>query len=121
MQTQLVAVYGSLRKGFGNHEYFLSNSEFVGDDFTPPTFDMFSLGGFPCITPGSTAITVEVYRVDEETKGNLDSLEGVPHFYHEQKIPTKYGEAGIYVITSPTGMGAKIESGDWKDGYRKRG
>ena len=82
----LIAVYGSLKRGFGNHS-LLAKSRFVAEATTEPTFTMLSLGGFPGIVAGGeTAIWCEVYEVDKETLHRLDRLEGHPDFYKRQDI-----------------------------------
>lgn len=96
--TNLVAVYGSLKKGYGNHR-LLDTSEFLGTTDTYGEWTMYSLGGFPAIVPeGNTQICIEVYRVDRETMADLDMLEGYPSFYDRRIIDTKYGKAWIYFI-----------------------
>ena len=73
-----VAVYGTLKKGRGNHG-LLSTSQFLGDGLIHG-YDMYSVhGGFPCIVPsksGEGICKVEVYEVNEETLARLDMLEG---------------------------------------------
>lgn len=104
MKKQLVAVYGSLKKGFGNHGR-LTGARFVGKTLTEPKYTMRSLGGFPGVTlKGNTPIHIEVYEVDEQIKKGLDMLEshygkGNPrNFYDAVDIPTEFGEATMYVL-----------------------
>lgn len=115
-----VAVYGTLRKGNGNN-VLLSNSKFLGEGFTLPKFEMFSLGGFPGITGGSTSIKVEVYEVDSDTLSRLDRLEGYrgigeSNFYDREVISTPYGNAMTYTLRDGGYNDyPRIESGDWSD------
>lgn len=113
-----VLVYGSLRKGFGNH-YLLENSRFLGEVKTGPHYTMYSFGGFPALSlNGDTTIVGEVYEVDEETMARLDRLEGYPNFYDRVLIPTEYGEAWMYFIHDIDREALPVvESGDWKE-YR---
>ena len=110
-----VAVYGSLKKGFGNNQ-LLGDSELKGVDKTLPEWTMYSMGGFPCITeePG-TSIHIEVYEVDEQVFRRLDMLEGYPSFYNRKEIETQYGTAWIYYIKdkSSTMLLDNVESGEW--------
>ena len=82
-----VFVYGTLKKGHGNHERLLaSNSKFIGNACTEPIFTMLHLGGFPGIVLGGhTPIKGELFEVDAETLARLDHLEGHPNFY--QRVP----------------------------------
>lgn len=93
-----IAVYGSLKQGFGNHR-LLSNSKFLGADVIPSGYTMYSLGGFPAIVEGgSNPLLVEVYEVDRNTLIQLDGLEGHPNWYCRKPLATKYGDAEVYVM-----------------------
>lgn len=116
--TNLVAVYGSLRKGLGNHGV-LGDSELLGTTQVHG-FEMISLGGFPAIYDGEGEITIEVYSMDSEmTAKNLDMLEGYPTFYNRKIIETEFGDAWVYFFDNPTRYPQiKVEEGDWVV-YRK--
>jgi gamma-glutamylaminecyclotransferase len=86
----LVAVYGSLKKGFGNHR-LLSGSEFVGEGQTLSfDWDMLSFIAYPALIPSEKGkgnkVKVEVYSVTPEVFSRLDSLEGYPSFYDRKKV-----------------------------------
>ena len=121
--TKLVAVYGSLRKRLSNHR-LLANSEFLGEPKTSPSFEMFSLGGFPGIRDGNNSITIEVYAVNEGTSQSLDRLEGYRgpdspnNFYNKETIKTEFGDASIYTLKNERYSDSQIvESGNWTE-YR---
>ena len=110
--TNLVFVYGSLRKGYGNHR-LLQDSEFKGYHNTEPAYTMYSLGPFPMVgETGHHSIVGEVYEVDEDTALALDNLEGYPHFYDRIIIDTEHGPAWMYVGGH---TGQIVESGDWTE------
>lgn len=93
-----VFVYGSLKKGFGNHGV-IRNGEFVGEGVTAnPAWNMFSMGGFPGVVRGDKRLSGEVYIVDEEGLRHLDQLEGNGHFYTREIVPTSEGDAWMYVL-----------------------
>lgn len=78
---EYIAVYGSLKKGFGNHR-LIEGSMFIDSGFTKPEYTMYSLGGFPGLHIGKDSVLVEVYLVDNKTVlPLLDSLEGHPTWY----------------------------------------
>ena len=111
----LVAVYGSLKKGYGNH-VLLENSKYLGCTDTYPEWTMYGMGGFPCICMGGeTPIHIEVYDVDEGTFQDLDMLEGYPNFYNRLRTPTKFGDAWIYYIKDESEVDHLpiIEHGVW--------
>lgn len=103
-EHSLVAVYGSLKKGYGNHD-LIAHSECLGTFKTEPEFTMYSLGGFPAIIKeGKTSITYELYKVDSQTQHRLNRLEGFiekdhpQNFYNTLTINTPHGEALIYTF-----------------------
>jgi gamma-glutamylcyclotransferase (GGCT)/AIG2-like uncharacterized protein YtfP len=94
-----VAVYGSLKKGFGNHR-LLTNAEYLGVDKIDG-WDMYGLGGFPGIVAGEGSIHIEVYKVDDEEMARLDMLEGYPSFYDRKQVSTQHGDAWVYFLATP--------------------
>lgn len=112
--SNLVAVYGSLRKGLGNHR-LLQDLEPVSVE-TLSGFDMYSMGSFPCVYHGDGDITVEVYEVSKERLlGPLDSLEGHPGFYRREPVETSQGLAWLYVMVSGQYKipANQVHNGDW--------
>ena len=97
----IVAVYGSLREGYGNHRLLINSQKYGGTFLTDELFDLYSFGGFPAITlNGSKNIVVELYKIDNElTAKRLDMLEGYPDFYNKKTIKIKdfTSELPIYI------------------------
>lgn len=88
--TVLVAVYGTLKAGYGNHRVIESpETKFISLGVTEPSYKMISLGGgFPGLIPGDNQILVEVYEVPLSLLvGRLDRLEGYPHMYGRSVVP----------------------------------
>ena len=124
----LYAVYGSLRHGLGNHRV-IEDAKYLGEDVTPPEYNMYSLGAFPGVTQGGdTSITLEIYKVENpEIEYALDRLEGYAgknnprNFYNKELINTSYGLAYIYFLNDkdykPTTI---VESGDWVEYLKDR-
>lgn len=91
----LVAVYGTLKRGYGNNR-LLSSSEFVCDDLVKGFLLNYSgsPGSFPVAMPDeNSSIKVEVWNIgdDESTLRSLDSLEGVPYMYERHTVQTEDG------------------------------
>ena len=80
-----VAVYGTLKKGHGNHR-LLEGSKYLGKGVTVEKYPMTGTGmGFPYVyeEPGEgKRISVELYRVTAEVMDLLDDLEGVDHGHY---------------------------------------
>jgi len=106
----LVMVYGTLKKGFGNHR-LLHGSKYAGPASVAGT--MRNLGYFPVVTlGGSGTVYGEVYDVDEPTLKSLDSLEGYPGWYNREEVVTTYGIASIYTLDKPDAP--VVEDGVWR-------
>ena len=77
-QSQLVFVYGSLKRGYKLH-YLLESQLFVADAVTQPLYRLFDLGSYPGLIewPEGLAIHGEVYQVDADGLTQLDEVEGV--------------------------------------------
>lgn len=81
--TQLIAVYGTLKRG-GSNEHVLEadNGIFVGAGTTKAKYTMFGGWGFPRVIDSGRPLSnihVEVYEVD--SMDNMDRLEGHPDFF----------------------------------------
>ncbi len=117
----LIAVYGSLRKGMGNHRV-LGDAILLGDFGTPPLYNMFSCGGsYPGITEnGETSIKMEVYEASEAVNKSVERLESYVkgreehNHYNKVMIDTPWGTAGTYIYNHSTARLPRVESGDWK-------
>lgn len=129
----LVAVYGTLRKGHGNHNHtgLADKAELIGVGTTKG--HMFSTGGFPAYLPNKedTAV-VELYRVTDESVGpRLDGLEGYTRgapqgsMYIRTLVDvevdgTPYWDVNIYAWALGVDRYPLVESGDWNE-YTGRG
>lgn len=72
-----IFVYGTLKKKYHNNR-LLGNSTFVGEGTVKGTLHV---TGLPYLRPGNTHVHGEIYEVNEQTLGTLDSLEGHPNWY----------------------------------------
>ena len=121
VNTHTVFVYGSLKKGFGNH-HLLEDAEYVGKAETVSSnYTMYNLGAFPGVKEGgTTCITGEVYKVTDDELVRLHRLEGHPTFYEAktkqvkltERIMNNYMEAYIYILQSNTRQEQEI-GGTW--------
>ncbi len=124
----LAFVYGSLRKGLGNHRV-IQGSEQQEDGVISGKFRMRSLGGFPAIFKvpevEQTDIVVEVYEVStDNTAMGLDMLEGYPSFYNREVVTLDDGRQGwVYFIEGESSYADRplVIEGDWKKYYRSSG
>lgn len=80
----LCFVYGTLRRGFGNHRIMQrAGGEFMGNAATIIPFPLV-VDGLPYLLdcPGEGfQVEGELYRIPKDGWADLDRLEGHPHFY----------------------------------------
>lgn len=122
-----VFVYGTLLRGEVNH-HRLAGAEFLGACRTEPCFTLFNLGAYPGLARrGRTAVSGEVYRVDNAGLRYLDRLEDYPTLYDRTLIPTPVGRAWVYLYRGELSDRPVIRGGDWRafaadpDSYRAAG
>lgn len=112
----LVAVYGSLRSGLGNHR-LLETAKRQTDGIIPSGFCMYSLSAFPGLVKEepSTNIVVEVYEIDTEQRiQRLDMLEGYPSFYDREEVTLEDGRiCWVYFLASKSHHWPQVLDGDW--------
>lgn len=113
-----VFVYGTLRKGHGNHR-LLKNSPFLGYALTAKNYTMY-VTGIPYVTSKQETCRIvgEVYEVDVFTLHALDQLEGHPRFYRREEIQaTLIGNGTVscylYFNDSPPRCSNKVVNGDY--------
>lgn len=110
-----VFVYGSLRKGFGNHRLITASpkSEFVAVDYLKGY--LYDVGRFPFFVYDENGIDVtgEIYTVDDDTMYSLDLLEGYTpgqyHNFYNRKIAITTNNRRVYYYEA----GHDLCSGDW--------
>ncbi len=124
-----VAVYGTLRAGFGNHA-LLGDAPLVGVGRTQRQFMMLTAGFPVCLVPEDTAdgvqITVEVYDLSsssapEAILRRLDNLEGHPEWYKREELIVRFEDgtttsAWMYIMPGTTEdfpSWKHVPHGDW--------
>lgn len=120
----LVFVYGTLKKGHGNHgliagfinvdhSKYTGENKFVGHDKILGR--IYSLGGFPGLKEHPDGkVHGEVYEVDAPTLERLDRLEGHPHMYERRLIETVEGKkVWTYFYNGNVDNRHFIRSGIW--------
>ena len=118
--NELLFVYGSLKKGFDNHNLLAKYAKRLGKAHTVKKFAMFedSFGNYPYLvdTPLSK-IKGELYQITRaELMQKIDEFEGAPDYYRREKIEVKshHGvkRAFVYIQADtkiPTGQKALSE------------
>jgi len=90
---ELLFIYGSLKKGFDNHNLLTKYAKRIGKSITIGKFGMFedSFGNYPYLVPvPKMRIHGELYLIErKELLDKLDQFEGAPEYYERKKILVK--------------------------------
>lgn len=123
--SNTVFVYGSLRRGYCNHQY-LEYQRYENNGFVRNA-RMRSFGAFPCIEKVDARFERaygEVYSVTDECLRDLDRLESHPNFYKRELTTVWLGtssnglvrdsvEAWCYWINCDCQDSPIVSCGDW--------
>ena len=106
LQDNVVAVYGTLKKGFHNNHSYLRNSKFLGKGYTKDKYPLV-VSGLPYLIDKKdkgTNVRVDVFKVDDKTFKDLDMLEGHPRWYRRRQIPINVNNKVInaWIYFNPT-------------------
>lgn len=117
LQT-LVAVYGTLKRGFANH-HLMQQATFLGDDCLVD-ITLYDLGPYPGAKALiSEGIDVEVYAVSPAQMAALDRLEEyntlAPEqgLYNRLQFQTRFGKAWIYLYNPNVNAMTAQRRGGW--------
>ena len=88
LERNIVAVYGTLKKGFSNYYAHLSKSRHIGKGTTKDKYPLV-VSGLPYLINNKGVghnVEVDVFSVDNKTLERLDILEGHPKWYKREKV-----------------------------------
>jgi len=97
LQDNLVAVYGTLKKGFNNYYNYLTSSKHVGAGKTQDKYPLI-VDGLPYLLNKKGLgynVKVDVFKVSDATFKKLDMLEGHPRWYRREQIPVKLNNGKV--------------------------
>ena len=87
LQDNLVAVYGTLKKGYNNYYSYLTKSKFVGSGTTKDRYPLV-VQGLPYMVNKKAVghnVEVDVFKVSDGVLKRLDRLERHPRMVQERK------------------------------------
>lgn len=91
--NEFLFVYGSLKKGFDNHNILQKYAKRVGKASTVGNFAMYedSFGNYPyLVKEPRTKVMGELYEIKrKELLDKIDEFEGAPEYYQRKKIKVK--------------------------------
>ncbi len=120
---ELLFVYGSLKKGFDNHQILSKYAKRLGKATTVKKFGMFedSFGNYPyLISIPHTRVHGELYQITRrELMEKIDKFEGVPEYYQRKKIEVKshHGvqRAFVYIQSHTATPANQKHLSEWKE------
>src|SRR5690606_19141662 len=80
---EYLAVYGTLKKGYGNYYNYLTDSKFIGSGVTSKKYPLV-IDGLPYMLnkPHSGHnVEIDLFKVSREVLDDIDVLEGHPKWY----------------------------------------
>jgi len=117
-EAVLVAVYGTLKQGFGNHA-LLAQAEYIGRDALAQ-ISLYDIGPYPgARLETSLGIEVEVYAVSQTELAQLDLLEEYDAadpargLYTRELLETRFGLAWVYLYQGELFNQPCLRSGAW--------
>jgi gamma-glutamylaminecyclotransferase len=111
-----VAVYGTLKSNKHNHARYLSGCYALGKGRTLDNYPLV-INGLPYLLDrkgDGHRVSVEVYRVDEDTLDALDGLEGHPDWYQRKQVTVQLdtgGTVSAWVYFQPSN--SNIDTGNY--------
>ena len=97
LQSNLVAVYGTLKKGYSNYFGHLMSSKYLGKGETKDKYPLV-INGLPYLGDKRGIgynVDVDVFKVSDSTLKNLDILESHPRFYERKQIQIKMKKGSV--------------------------
>lgn len=113
-----IFVYGTLKRGFGNHNNLMEEAVFIQKDITYPEFTMIDMGGYPAVFEHESkfCVTGEVYSVNYDTLQRLDRLESEGRLYRRVPVNLQSGLiAHTYLL-----IGEALSESGYQIVYEKR-
>ena len=118
-ESILLAVYGTLKKGYSNHA-LLAQAQFVGSDLLKQIC-LYDIGPYPgARLEASSGIEVELYAVTPSQLASLDLLEEYNlqdpdnSLYIRAQIKTRSGIVWVYLYQGDVENKPCIRCGAWR-------
>ena len=88
LEDNLIAVYGTLKKGYSNYHHYLSASKFIAKGNTKSKYPLV-ISGLPYLIEKSGQghhVEVDIFKVSSGVLAQLDRLEGHPDWYRRKQV-----------------------------------
>lgn len=88
LQDNVVAVYGTLKKGFSNNRAYLKDATYLGSGTTEDKYPLI-VEGLPYLVDKKGIghkVEVDIFKVSDTQLRDLDGLEGHPNWYERKQV-----------------------------------
>ena len=97
LQDNVIGVYGTLKKGYNNYNWYLDKSRYVGAGKTQDKYPLI-ISGLPYLINEKGRghnVEIDVFKVSDSVFKDIDGLESHPTWYRREKIPIKMEDGSI--------------------------
>lgn len=94
LEDNLVAVYGTLKKGYSNYYSYLTSAKYIAKGTTKDKYPLI-VSGLPYLIEDigkGRNVEVDVFKVSDSKLKSLDQLEGHPNWYRRKQIDVIVGK-----------------------------
>lgn len=94
LEDNLVAVYGTLKKGYSNYYSYLTSAKYVAKGKTKEKYPLI-ISGLPYLIEDigkGHNVEVDVFKVSDSKLKDLDLLEGHPNWYRRKQVDIVVGK-----------------------------
>ena len=113
LQDNLIAVYGTLKKGYSNYYGYLTKAKHIGRGKTEDKYPLI-VEGLPYLLNNKGVghnVEVDVFKVSDMQLKNVDALEGHPRWYKRIQVPIKLKNSTLncWIYFNPKELDDKSE------------
>lgn len=101
LETNLIAVYGTLKLNYSNYHRYLRSSKFLGSGNTVDKYPLL-IEGLPYMVDKKGVghnVDVHIFKVSDDTLRNIDMLEGHPKWYKRRKVDIRMSGGNRKVLS----------------------
>ena len=122
LEDNLVAVYGTLKKGYSNYNHYLTSSKHLGKGETKDKYPLL-ISGLPYLIEDKGKghnVEVDVFKVSGTVMASLDRLEGHPNWYRRKQIEIKMKDGKVLLCWIYFNIREKSAGQEWHKTYEQK-